>query len=73
MQRFSVCLVRIVYIDAPQMLSWERSLAVWQGFYFCGHIAMILIWIVGTYFVKPPKSADSKATANGKPAVKKDL
>ena len=55
------------------MLSWERSLAVWQGFYFCGHIAMILIWIVGTYFVKPPKSADSKATANGKPAVKKDL
>lgn len=38
-----------------QMLSWERSVIAWRAMYGCGHIGMIVLYIVFAYGLKSPK------------------
>jgi MBOAT, membrane-bound O-acyltransferase family len=50
----------INYMVIPfQMLSWERSKAVWGSYYYGVHAAVIAVYGLGTYVLRPPR-ADKK-------------
>eukprot|EP00611_Tribonema_gayanum_P014718 TRINITY_DN2619_c0_g1_i7.p1 TRINITY_DN2619_c0_g1~~TRINITY_DN2619_c0_g1_i7.p1 ORF type:complete len:153 (-),score=28.52 TRINITY_DN2619_c0_g1_i7:81-539(-) len=61
----------INYLVIPfQMLSWERSTAVWGSFHYFPHIAIAVLYILGRFVLKPPMPAKGE---NGAATMKKEL